>query len=147
MAINRMLPLGLAIIAATAAFYCNNQAHEIKYDTQALEKKITETRRKIEQYNELNKSLGITSKDYYPSKPILFLKAGGKAENISVYWYKADNNISARASSRDISGKWGKWNGKWIDLAVTPSKKSGYYTIHFANKINSDAFDVLVVVE
>lgn len=147
MAINRMLPWGLAIIAATAAFYCNNQASGIKYSTQTVEKKITDTRQKIEQYSELDKSFGTGSNLFYASAPILFLKAGGKSEPISVYWDKADNNVTALASSKDISGKWGKWNGKWIDLAVTPSKNKGYYTIHFANKINSDAFDVLVVVE
>ena len=147
MGINRMVPWGLMIIAVTAAFYCNNQASSIKYSTRTIDKQIIETKQKIEQYNELEKNFGIGSNLFYASAPILFLKAGGKAEPISIYWDKADNNVTAQASSRDISGKWGKWNGKWIDLAVTPSKKKGYYTIHFANKINSDAFDVLVVVE
>ena len=142
-----MLPWGVAIIATVAAFYCNNQADGIKYSTRTVEKQIIETKQKIEQYRELDKCFGVGSNMFYASVPIIFLKAGGKSEPISIYWEKADNNVTALASSRDISGKWGKWNGKWIDLMVTPSKNKGYYTVHFANKVNSDAFDVLVVVE
>lgn len=142
-----MLPWGLAIFAATVAFYCNNRADSIKHNTVMVENQITETKQKVEQYSELDKCFGKGSNLFYAAKPILFLKASGKPEPISIYWDKSDSNVTAKASSRDISGKWGKWNGKWIDLMVTPSKNKGYYTIHFANKINSDAFDVLVVVE
>ena len=143
----RMLPWGIIIIAATLAFYCNSQANNVKYNTRRIESQLTETKQKIGQYDDLNNNFGRGSSIFYAAKPIIFLKAGGNPAPISIYWEKADNNVTALASSRNISGKWGKWNGKWIDLTVTPSKNAGYYSVHFSNKINSDAFDVLVVVK
>ena len=148
LSLSRMLPWGITIIAAATAFGCNNQAAGLKESISIVEEMTLKIKSNIERYDysALDNNFGTGSKSYYATKPVIFLKAGGKAVPITVHWDKNDNDLRASASAEDISGKWEKRNGNW-NLMVTPPGHAGYYTVHFSNKVNSDAFDVLVVVE
>ena len=148
MSLSRMLPWGITIIAAATAFGCNNQAAKLKANIPIVEKKTLNIKSNIERYDysALDNNFGTGSESYYATKPVIFLKAGGQAVPITVHWDKNDSDLSASASAKDISVKWEKRNGNW-NLMVTPPEHAGYYTVHFSNKVNSDAFNVLVVVE
>lgn len=148
MSLSRMLPWAITVVAAATAFCCNNQAAELKGSIPIVEKTALKIKSNIERYDysALDKNFGTGSESYYAAKPVIFLKAGGKAVPISVHWDENNDNLAALTSSKDISVKWEKRNGNWT-LMVTPPGHSGYYTIHFSNEVNSDAFEVLVVVE
>ena len=149
MSSQKFLPWILTAVAVLAILVLNFKIGDTKVDSALVDKQIDEIQENLQAYSELDKILGTASKTFYADKPVLFLKAGGDAGVISVYSNKKNNEtIQAVPSSEDIQGDFGEWTiNNWHDYMVTPSSKSGHYTIQFSNDRDSEFFDVLVVVK
>ena len=143
--------LGITLVAVMISIYCISRLSGINNEIASVEEKTADAKLTIDRYRELDKSFGVGSKTFYASKPIIFLKAGGDSEAIIVYRDKADENITATRSSTDIVGEWSQWKttskNYSIDYTIKPSDHADYYTVRFEDKLNGDAFDVLVVVQ
>lgn len=102
-------------------------------------------------YDKVKSELGFGSHSYYAGLPVVFVKAGDKGSKIPIYFSLKDKSaLSVReTTATNIVG--GEWD--WKDFSkdwgafIVWGKKAGVYNLHFHNKINSDAFDVLVVVK
>ena len=135
------------LVAVVPSLYCVDRISHIKHEIASVEIKTVAAKQTIKRYRELDTSFGVGSETFYASKPIIFLRAGGDSESITVYRDKADANVVATPSSMDITGTWGKWQGTSINYTIKPSEHAGYYTVHFEDRLNGDAFDVLAVVQ
>lgn len=141
----------VAVMSLFGCIYCIGKIVDFRAEIASVNKKTVNAKLTIDRYRELDKSFGVGSKTFYASKPIIFLKAGGDSEAITVYRDKADNKIFAKPSSTDIVGEWSKWKNTSknysVDYTIKPSDHAGYYTVHFEDKLNGAAFDVLIVVQ
>ena len=101
----------------------------------------------FERYSDIEKHFGVGSSSYYASKKIVFLESGGSSDKFVVYWKEYDGKHHANLSySTNVSIEWSAFNGGKSDFKVTSGKNKGYYPLKFANDLNDDKFDVLVIV-
>ena len=121
------------------------------YNLQEVKSELANNEQRLEKYAEIEKVYGRGSDNYFSEQPFLILKAGGSVGRITVCWkYSTDANAEAiLSSSNGISAKWADkfdTNTHLADVVVTPDK-AGCFPITFTNSLNSDTFQVLVIVK
>ena len=140
---------GLAVVFIIASFF-------MYADAQKAEQQIAETESQIEKeqkdlkhlevIGELYKSYGRGSSDFYAEVPLIVLNKGGKTKNIPVYWGTEGEYHFEWATAISVKDQ-KDWNNHKNNFTVTSGEKRGCYKVGFSNKVNSDAFEVLVVVK
>lgn len=141
--------IAILIAAATASFMQKAQ-EQVKVQTEKyneLNKNYNSYRNK---YADFEKTFGFGSNDYRASLPVVVLDAGGSSKEFYIYAIeKYHEKAWLKESNGDrFSADWnGKWNDNWKKVIVAPKNYRGFYTIRFWNKLDTTAFNVLVIVK
>ena len=146
----------VAVIAVIAALLSCKNLSTVQLDLDSIKKQIQTDEQRLEKYHSFAADYGYASAQYYTEKPIVFVKKNseaivpifcgvlkGKGTDKHVRMNVTDDNNLISV----------KWDNAPIDkdsksyVIVKSGKFSGYATIEFTNNVNSDSFNVLVVVE
>ena len=160
---------GCAILIALASF---GYTSSVKTQLANITKETQELKSQTSKYDYISNNFGYGSSAYYADTPVLVIdkndnegqpSSGNESHpgneeppstgNIPIYWSswndsqttELDANISA---PEGIHVEWdSKVTNQRRNAIVTSGSESGAYIVHFSNKKNNDAFDVLVVVK
>ena len=159
-AIKTKAPWAAAAILLIAAVFSFGKMHNNQSELATLQNQISTERQQMERYQSFAADYGYASSSYYADKAIVFLSQNSKA-TFTIYCdllkgHGDKPGATPRPDAKFIDGEnivKAKWasdhldeNNK-VDVVVESGDKTGFATIHFTNKVNSDSFDVLIVVQ
>ena len=140
---------GVAVVAVIAAFLLCNKMNLKNNELAELQKQTQLNQEKLKGYGEFAADYGYGSDSYYADKAVVFVNKNSEVK-LPVYCDLKDFT----ATLNFLNGK-GLVNLKWeapfdeahkANVIIRAGDNAGYATIRFTNNINSDNFEVLVVV-
>ena len=149
-------PWAAAAILLVAAVFSFGKMHSNQSELTALQNQISTERQQMEKYQSFAADYGYASSSYYADKAIVFLGKNSEAKlpiycdllkgtNSKAFWHLLDGEGNGLINV--------KWENKFdaethkANIIINSADKVGFATIHFTNEVNSDSFDVLVVVQ
>ena len=154
---------GCAILIAFASFGYTNS---VKTQLAKITEETKELKSQTSRYDYISNNFGYGSSAYYADTPVLVIDKNEETieektmkphfieENIIPIYWSSWNDSQTTEMDANISAPEGihvEWDSKVTNqrrnAIVTSGSESGAYIVHFSNKKNNDAFDVLVVVK
>ena len=147
------IPWVVAVIALIAAFMCYSKMSSGASELAAIRSEIQNNQAHLERYGSFPADYGYASASYYAEKAIVFVNRNSEAK-VSIYCdlFRNENDVASLNcvdGSDIITVKWeNKFDANHLaNVIITAGNKSGYSTLKFANNVNGDNFEVLVVVQ
>ena len=142
---------GLAIVACGVTFLFYNKLDTKEKELSYIKQEVRQNLNKLEKYREFAQEYGYGSEHYYAEKAIVFLNKNSK-DKLSIYCDLLFNNKSASCNfSNNEASVYVEWedgfnNEHKANLIINSGNIKGYSTLKFTNEVNSDSFEVLIIV-
>ena len=143
---------GIAVVACGVTFLFYDKLDTKEKELSYIKQEFRQNLNTLEKYREFAQDYGYGSEHYYAEKAIVFLNKNSEAK-LSIYCDLLFNDKSASCNFLNndaaVSAKWEDYfnvNHK-ATIIINSGNSTGYSTLKFTNEVNSDSFEVLIIVQ
>ncbi|MBQ7704008.1 MAG: serine/threonine protein kinase [Selenomonadaceae bacterium] len=146
---------GLAAAACVVTFLFYNKLDTKQNELNQIKEKIQTNEKQLEKYRAFAEDYGYGSSHYYSEKAIVFINKNSEAK-LPIYCdllVGTDKNASFQLvnNNASVSAEWesafGEHEKNKSNIVIKSVNSEGYSTLKLTNEVNSDNFEVLIVVQ
>lgn len=149
-----MFAWALAVVAVIVAVFSFGKINTRETELNDIRHQIEVDQAKLEKIQSFAADYGYASSSYYAKKAVVFVKKNSETK-VEIYCdllrgEDTYTSINADEAKNLVSVEWEDkfdLNTHTANVIIKAGKKEGFATLKFTNTVNSDSFDVLVVVQ